>query len=61
MDSHGAGKLRFEYVTDVEITEFFSCKVLENHSLCDVKYHRDVLLVGDVEYLGENITDLGLA
>ena len=61
MDSHDAGKLRSEYVTDVVITEFFSCNVLENHSLGDVKYPKDVLLVRDVEYLGENMTDLGLA
>ena len=56
MDSHDASQLRSEFVTDVAITEVFKCKVLENHSMGDIKYPRDVLLVEDVEYLYENIT-----
>lgn len=56
MDSHDAGQLRSEFATDVAITEVFECKVLENHSMGDVKYPKDVLLVEDVKYLYENIT-----
>ena len=55
MDSSDAGKLRSEYVCDAYITESMECKVLENHSLGDIKYPRDVLLVKDVKYLGEEI------
>ena len=56
MSSIDASKLRSEYVTDAYITEEFKCTVLEKHSLGDVKYPKDVLLVKDVEYLGENIS-----
>ncbi len=56
MDSNDASQLHSEFVTDVAITEFFECKVLENRSLGDVKYPKDVLLVNDVKYLHENIT-----
>lgn len=56
MDSHDASQLHSEFATDVSITEFFECKILENHSFGNVKYHRDVLLVKDVNYLYENIT-----
>lgn len=56
MDLDDAGKLRSEYATDVSITEFFECKVLQNRSMGDVKYPKDILLVEDVEYLHENIT-----
>lgn len=56
MDCKDAGKLRSEFATDVQITEFFECRILENHSMGNVKYQRDVLLVEDVEYLYENIT-----
>lgn len=55
MDSSDAGKLRSEYVCDAYITESMECRVLENHSLGDIKYPRDVLLVKDVKYLGEEI------
>ena len=56
MDSHGASKIHSEYATDVEITEFFECTVLENHSLGNVKYSKDVLLVENVNYLYQNIS-----
>ena len=55
MDRMDASKLRSEYVCDAYITESMECRVLENHSLGDVKYPRDVLLVSDVKYLGEEI------
>ena len=56
MDSHDASQLHSEFATDVTITEVFECKVLENRSLGDIKYPKDVLLVKDVKYLYENIT-----
>ena len=59
IDSYDADKLHSEYITDAFITEKIKCRVLENHSLGNVLYPKDVLLVKDVEYLGENITYLG--
>ena len=41
------------YACDVSFEEKFSCEVLENHSLGNVKYPHDVLLVKNVEYIGE--------
>ncbi len=58
MDSHDAAKLKCEDVTDVYIEQYFDCVILENHSLGNVKHPRDVLLVKNVKYVGENITDL---
>ena len=58
MDSHDAAKLKCEDVTDVYIEQYFDCVILENHSLGNVKHPRDVLLVKNVNYIGENITDL---
>ena len=61
MDSYDAKKIPSQYVTDVIIIEHFNCDVLEKHSLGDVKYPKDVILVKNVKYLGEEIIDLGLA
>lgn len=58
MSSIDASKLRSEYICDAYIEEFIECTVLENHSIGDVKYPRDVLLVKDVKYLGEELHDL---
>ena len=58
MDSGDAAKLNCEDVTDVYIEQYFDCIVLENRSLGNVKHPRDVLLVKNVKYVGENITDL---
>lgn len=55
MDKADADKLHSEYVCDAYIVESMECNVLENHSLGDVMYPRDVLLVKDVKYLGEEI------
>lgn len=55
MSSIDAGKLRSEYVCDAYIEEFIECNVVENHSLGDIKYPKDILLVRDVKYLGEEI------
>ena len=58
MDSGDAKKIPSQYVCDAYIEEFIECKVLENHSLGDVKYPKDVLLVRDVDYLGQEVHDL---
>ena len=58
MSTIDAGKLRSEYVCDAYIEEFIECNVVENHTLGDVKHPRDVLLVKDVKYLGEEIHNL---
>ena len=55
MSTIDAGKLRSEYVCDAYIEEFIECTVVENHTLGDVEYPRDVLLVKDVRYLGDEI------
>ena len=58
MSGTDASKLRSQYVSDAYIIEFIECSVVENHTLGDVKYPRDVLLVNNVRYLGEEIHDL---
>ena len=58
MSSADAGKLHSVYATDVIITQDFKCNILEKHSLGNVKYPREVLLVEDVEFLSENISDI---
>lgn len=61
MDINDAGKIPSQYVTDVTIIEHIECDVIETHSLGDVDYPRDVMLVKNVKYLGEEIIDMGLA
>ena len=56
MDSGDAMKIPSVFATDVSIHEIFECNVIENHTLGDVEYPRDVLLVNDVSYIGEDIT-----
>lgn len=58
MDTWDAKKIPSEYVCDVYIEEFIECHVLENHSIGNVKYPKDVLLVKNVDYLGREIHDL---
>ena len=58
MDSWDARKIPTQYVCDAYIDEFIECHVVENHSIGDVKYPRDVLLVKDVDYLGQEMHDL---
>lgn len=55
MNSIDAGKLHSEFVCDAYIVETMECTVLENRSLGDVEFPKDVLLVKDVKYLGEEI------
>ena len=58
MSQADASKIPSVYATDVIITETFECKVLETHSLGNVKYPKDVLLVENVNYLNETIEDI---
>ena len=56
MDSiFDSNKIPSAYVCDASFSEIFSCNVLERHPLGDVKYPRDVLLVNNVEYIGEEV------
>lgn len=61
MDFNDVNKLPNEDVTDVIIINHIRCDVLETHSLGNVEYPRDIQLVKNVEYLGQEIIDLGLA
>lgn len=58
MNSWDARKIPSIYVCDAYIEEFIDCKVLENRSIGEVKYPRDVLLVENVDYLGQKTYDL---
>lgn len=54
MDTKGdSDRIPSVYACDVSFEEIFSCDVMETHSLGNVKYPRDVLLVKNVEYIGE--------
>lgn len=53
MDKWDSDKIPSQYVCDAYFQEIFSCNVLEKHPLGNVEYPRDVLLVKDVEYIGE--------
>ena len=55
MDKWDSDKIPSQYVCDASFYEEFSCNVVEKHPLGDLKYHRDVLLVKNVEYIGENV------
>lgn len=58
MSHDDAGKIPSVYATDVFIYEIFECNVLEKHSLGDVDYPKEVLLVENVNYLKESIEDI---
>ena len=53
MDKKDADKIPSVYACDVIFYEIFSCEVLENHSLGNVKYPHDVLYVKNVKYIRE--------
>ncbi len=55
MNGFDAGRLHSEYVCDAYIEEFFECDVLEKHSLGNVTNPKDVILVKNVKYLGEEV------
>lgn len=53
MSGIDASRIPSVYVCDAYIDEFIECSVLENRSLGDIEYHMDVLLVKNVNYLGQ--------
>jgi len=58
MSNDDASKIPSVYATDVFIYEIFECNVLETRSLGYIKYPKDVLLVENVNYLGEDMKDM---
>lgn len=61
MDSGDAMKIPTEFVTDMFINEIFEAEVVENRPLGNIEHPRDVILVNNVEFLNQEIHDLGLA
>jgi hypothetical protein len=55
MDKWDSDKIPSAYVCDAYFNEIFSCNVLERHSLGQSDNLGDVVLVNDVEYIGEEI------
>ena len=55
-----SNKIPSVYVCDVYYQELFSCNVIENRSLGNGDNFTNVLLVSNVEYIGEEVHDLGL-
>ena len=55
MDKWDSDKIPSQYVSDASFYELFSCNVVEKHPLGDMEYPRDVLLVKNVEYIGEDV------
>ena len=58
MSQEDASRIPSVYATDVFIYEIFECNVLETHSLGNIKYPKDVLLVENINYLKEDIEDI---
>ena len=58
MSDYDAQKIPSEYVTDVFIHDFVDCNVIENHSLGDIKYPKDVFYVKNVVYKGQEIVEI---
>lgn len=54
MDKKDADKIPSIYVTDVDLSEIFSCTIIEKHSLGSGDDFKDVLLVKNVKYIGES-------
>ena len=61
MDHFETQKIPKIDVCDAYVYHLISCDVLENHSLGNVKDSKDVLLVRNIDYRGENIVGNGLA
>lgn len=55
MSPSDASKLHSLYVCDAYIEEHFECDIVENHSLGNIKYPKDVLFVKNVKYLDEEL------
>ena len=53
MDKSDSDKIPSIYACDVMFNEIFSCDILENHTLGNVKYPKDVLYVENVKYIRE--------
>ena len=58
MSKEDASKLQSIYVSDAYVEEFIGCKIIENRSLGDFNDSKDVLLVSDVKYMGQEIHHL---
>lgn len=61
MDLNDANRIPHEDVTDVVIINHIKCNVLEKRSLGNVKYSKEIIFVSNVEFLNQEIIDLGLA
>ena len=55
MDSSDSGKLHSEFATDVSITQLFSCKIIEKHTLRNNDSPKEVIYVEDVEFIKQEI------
>ena len=55
MDKVDSDKIPSQYVCDAYFNEIFSCNVLEKHSLGYNDNFKEVLLVNNVEYIGEEV------
>ena len=53
MDKSDSDKIPSIYACDVIFNEIFSCDILENHTLGNVEYPKDVLYVENVKYIRE--------
>ncbi len=54
MDYEDSQKIPSVYATDVSITNFFDCKVLDNRTLVKGNKSMDVLLVEDINFRGND-------
>lgn len=53
MDKSDSNKIPSIYAADVDFWEIFSAEVLEKHSLGNVENPREIVLVKNVKYIGE--------
>lgn len=56
MNKWDSDKIPSQYACDAYFKEIFSCNVLEKHSLGAGNNLKDVLLVNNVEYIGEEVS-----
>ncbi|RAP51275.1 MAG: hypothetical protein BZ138_05570 [Methanosphaera sp. rholeuAM270] len=55
MNKADANKIPSQYATDVSITEYFNCKIIDKRSLGNDENMKNVLYVYDVKYTGEHV------
>lgn len=55
MNKWDSDKIPSQYVCDAYFNEIFSCNVVEKHSLGQGDNFKEVLLVNNVEYIGEEV------